>query len=153
MLLDGIQFHCIGDTARLPRTLQDKISEAQCITSGNTGMKFVMAIGYGGHSDLVQACKALAREVQQGKLAVQDIDQINLSRRLMLGERCEDVGAPELLVRTSGEQRLSNFMLWHLAYSELVFEKKLWPDFGEEEYKNALVAFQGRKRTLGVRHS
>ncbi|EFJ35124.1 hypothetical protein SELMODRAFT_79880 [Selaginella moellendorffii] len=152
ILLDGIQFHCIGDTARLPRPLQAKISDAQSITSGNTGMKLVMAIGYGGHSDLVQTCQALAREVEQGKMAVEEIDQINLAKRLMLGERCEDVGAPELLVRTSGEQRLSNFMLWHLAYSELVFEKKLWPDFGEEEYKNALVEFQGRMRTFGVKH-
>ncbi|XP_024523921.1 dehydrodolichyl diphosphate synthase 2 [Selaginella moellendorffii] len=136
----------------LPRPLQAKISDAQSITSGNTGMKLVMAIGYGGHSDLVQTCQALAREVEQGKMAVEEIDQINLAKRLMLGERCEDVGAPELLVRTSGEQRLSNFMLWHLAYSELVFEKKLWPDFGEEEYKNALVEFQGRMRTFGVKH-
>ncbi|EFJ07575.1 hypothetical protein SELMODRAFT_236294 [Selaginella moellendorffii] len=149
VLKDGLKVRCIGDMSKLPRSLQAKISEAHEMTRDSKDLKFILAIAYGGWEDVLQACQRIASEVEQGVVKANDIDQCYLRKKMLLTEWDEEVGDPDLLIRTSGEQRLSNYLMNNLSYTELVFTEKLWPDFNEEDYVKAVVEFQERNRRYG----
>lgn len=135
----------IGELEVFPANLQSEIKTAATKTSENTGMKFTIAVNYGGRRELTQAMVSIATEVEKGKLAPEQIDEDLITSRTWLSEGVE----PDLFIRTGGEQRLSNFLLWHLAYTELFFTDTLWPDFDSEELDSAIAVFSKRQRRFG----
>jgi len=141
----NVQVRIIGDRSQLTENMLQHIAQAEKLTAENTGLKFVVAFNYGGYWDITTACKQIASEVQRGVLTVDAVTPELIRQRLTL----KDLPDPDLFIRSSGEQRLSNFMLWHLAYSELYFTDVLWPDFGEAELDKALAFFASRERRFG----
>ena len=135
----------IGRLDRLPEEAFKKLMGAIEKTSKNTGGSIVLALNYGGRAEIVDAVKSLVKDSLAGKIKVDEIDEKSISDRLYAPE----IPDPELMIRTSGEMRLSNFLLWQLSYSELYITDTLWPDFGREQLKNALESFKGRKRRFG----
>ncbi len=135
----------IGDHDAFPDGLRKQMADAEATTAGNSGLKLMVAVGYGGRWDMGQAARALALEVEQGRLQAAQVDAEHLGSHLSLG----DLPDPDLFVRTGGEYRISNFLLWNLAYTELYFTDVLWPDFGEEELQRAFDWFAGRERRFG----
>lgn len=142
---NNIRLVIMGDLSGFTEQIQTLVHEAQEQTRNNSAMTLVVAANYGGQWDIVQAAKQMAQDVQQGKLNADDIDEQTFHRYTWLNE----FPAPDLMIRTGGEQRISNFMLWQTAYSEFYFSDALWPDFKEQEYKKALVAFADRTRRFG----
>ncbi len=142
---NGIQLRLIGAREHLPEILRRRIAAAEARTSANARMTLVLAVAYGGRWDLVQAARRLAAKARVGEISPDDIDEAALGRHLALA----GLPAPDLLIRTGGERRISNFLLWDLAYSELYFTDALWPDFGADEFAAALASFQGRQRRFG----
>ena len=126
-----------------------KIEKALELTASNTGLQFNIALNYGGREEILRAVKAIAAKAQEGLIAPEDIDYDMISSQLYTG--MYDVPDPDVVIRTSGEERLSNFLLWQAAYSEFVFSDVLWPDFTQEEYEKCLEEFQGRDRRFGGR--
>ena len=141
----GMRFDCIGDLTVVPYSLRREIERAIEQTADNTSVEFVMAINYGGQQDILQACQAIAAEIESGAINASEIDRALFERHLYTGRKQN----PDLLIRTSGEQRLSNFLLWQLAYTELYFTDTLWPDFGRAEFHQALLVYQARNRRFG----
>lgn len=145
LIQEGVQIHFVGDLESLPASLQEEIERAVTATQANKTIRFVVATNYGGRREILQACRAIAQEVQQGQLQVEDIDESLFERHLYTA----GMGDPDLLIRTSGEMRISNFLLWQLAYSELYVTETLWPDFDRAEFHRALSDFQHRHRRFG----
>jgi undecaprenyl diphosphate synthase len=142
---NNIQFRVIGDIKSLPKKLQQEIYNAEKLTVTNTGLKLIIALSYSGRWDIVEAARELGAEIEAGKLTAQDI-----TIEKFHGHTClHDLPEPDLLIRTSGEQRISNFMLWQLAYTELYFTDVLWPDFREAEFIKALDDYSQRSRRFG----
>jgi undecaprenyl diphosphate synthase len=141
-----IAFQAMGDLARLPGEVQRQLAAVTAATSSSQKMVLTVALSYGSRSEIVQAAQALAREVREGRLEPQEIDQHLLSRFLYTA----NLPDPDLLIRTSGEYRLSNFLLWQSAYTELYFTDTLWPDFREDAFLQALLDYQGRTRRFGL---
>ena len=135
----------IGDRSAFSDNIQAHMARAEELTRENTQMTLVIAANYGGHWDITQASQAVARKVQAGELEPSDITDDLIQQHLSIG----DLPMPDLMIRTAGEQRISNFMLWHLAYTELYFSPVYWPDFREAEMEQALQAYAGRKRRFG----
>jgi undecaprenyl diphosphate synthase len=135
----------IGDRKTLSVRLQTRIAEAEAKTAGNDGLKFQIAVSYGGRWDLVQAAQKLARQCAQGALLAQDITEARFGAGLALSGLPE----PDLFIRTGGERRISNFLLWDLAYTELYFCDRLWPEFDAAELDAALTFFASRERRFG----
>ena len=135
----------IGERSAFAAKLAAKMTEAEQLTRANQGLKLVIAVNYGGRWDITQATRALAREVAAGALAPEAIDEKLLQSRLALA----DLPEPDLFIRTGGEQRVSNFLLWQLAYTELYFTDTLWPDFDDRAFDAALESFAGRQRRFG----
>ncbi|XP_022682334.1 uncharacterized protein LOC101765166 [Setaria italica] len=152
-LREGIRLRVIGDSSRLPVSLQKTAREAEAATRNNSQLDLTLAISYSGRRDIVQACRSLAQKVHDRQLRPEDIDESLFAAELETSpaDEHELLPYPDLLIRTSGELRLSNFLLWQSAYSELFFTDTLWPDFGEADYLEALVSFQSRERRFGVR--
>ncbi|RLN29998.1 dehydrodolichyl diphosphate synthase 2-like [Panicum miliaceum] len=147
---EGIRVHITGDPSRRPASLQEAIREVEEVTRNNSRFHMILATCYSGRWDIVQACRELATKVQDKLLNPEDIDEAMLTDHLstnVLGE----LACPDLLIRSSGELRLSNFLLWQSAYTELYFTNALWPDFDEDEYIQALKDFQRRDRRFGQR--
>jgi undecaprenyl diphosphate synthase len=142
---NNIQLRFIGDRTRFSEKLCQKILEVEVLTSKNTGMTLIIAADYGGQWDICQAVKKLALAVEEGKLSSNDISPASIASHLSFA----DLPNPDLFIRTSGELRISNFMLWQLAYSELYFTNTLWPDFNEQELENALTHYANRERRFG----
>jgi undecaprenyl diphosphate synthase len=142
----GIRLRVIGERSILPQTLREHIQEAENLTAANRKMTLVIAVNYGGRWDIVQAAQRIAAEVASGALAPERIDEETLAAFLSTAEWPE----PDLFIRTGGEQRISNFLLWPLAYTELYFTAVLWPDFGETELEEAFAEFAGRERRFGL---
>ena len=142
---NNIQLHVIGNTSMLPPRAQQEIQEACRETSGNTGMKLIMALSYSSTWEIVHAVKSIAHEVAEGRLLPQDIDQQVFNSFLCTAP----FPHPELLIRTSGEFRISNFLLYQIAYSELYFTPTLWPDFRKHNLYEALIDYQSRERRFG----
>ncbi|NJN22518.1 MAG: isoprenyl transferase [Leptolyngbya sp. RL_3_1] len=134
-----------GDLTPLPALLRSQMHRATTATAQNRAVTFNVAVNYGSRLEIVQACRHLAEQVQQGRLAPDDIDETRLEQHLYTGS----LPGPDLLIRTSGEQRLSNYLLWQLAYAELYFTDTLWPDFDRPAFAEALQAFQRRDRRFG----
>jgi undecaprenyl diphosphate synthase len=130
---------------RVPRSVLKEIREAEKLTAANTGTTLSIAFNYGGRAEVVDAVKELAREVRDGKLRPESIDEKTIAERLYV----PDMPPPDLLIRTSGEQRISNFLLWEVAYSELWFTPVFWPDFDREHLYEAIRDFQKRSRRYG----
>jgi len=142
----GVRFRVIGERARLPGDVQDLIDAAEARTRDNTGLNLIIALSYGGRAELVNAARALAERVRAGELDPAAIDEAEFSRHL----ETAGIPDPDLLIRTSGEQRISNFLLWQCAYTEFVFTDTLWPDFGAEAFREAVSEFQSRERRYGA---
>jgi undecaprenyl diphosphate synthase len=115
------------------------------VTTGGTRMKLIVALSYSSRWEISEACRRIAAAVQEGRLNLNDIDEETVSASLAT----HDIPDPELMIRTSGEKRISNFLLWQLAYTELYFTEKLWPDFGKEDFYKAVADFQKRERRYG----
>jgi len=140
-----IQLRFIGDRTRFNEKLCDKIREVEALTRENEGMILLVAADYGGQWDICQATRALAKQVEAGQLSSDDITPAHIAKHLSFA----DLPDPDLFIRTSGELRISNFMLWQLAYSEFYFTNTLWPDFDESELDKAFAHYATRERRYG----
>lgn len=145
LLDNNVRLLTIGDLESLPRRTEEKLRSAKRKTADNTGLNLVLALSYSARWEIVQAVKDMAHAVRNGQLLPDEIDQDIFKEFLTT----RDIPDPELLIRTSGELRLSNFMLWQLAYTELYFTPTLWPDFRKENFYQALLDFQNRERRFG----
>ena len=142
---EGIRLQFLGDLSALPATLQSEMTHACEMTAQNRGVTFNVAVNYGSRLEITRACQALAEQVQRGYIQPEDIDETAISRQLYTPDGLD----PDLLIRTSGEQRLSNYLLWQLAYTELYFTERYWPDFDRVAFHEALLAYQQRDRRFG----
>jgi undecaprenyl diphosphate synthase len=142
---NNVVLKVVGDHSAFPEALQQEIVRAEEMTSTNTGLKLVVAANYGGRWDIVQATRALAAEAAAGKIDPSQIDEASLDRHLSLYGMPE----PDLFIRTGGEERVSNFLLWQLAYCEMHFTETLWPDFDGDAFDVALNSFSRRQRRFG----
>jgi undecaprenyl diphosphate synthase len=145
LMKNNIRLQTIGDLSRLPQTTYDKFMECIQQTSQNTGLTLIIALSYSARWEIIQAAQHMAQAVQEGTLLPEDINEETISNYLTTAQ----VPDPDLLIRTSGELRISNFLLWQLAYSELYFTNCLWPDFTNEEFYHAIVDYQHRERRFG----
>ncbi len=142
---NNVRLRVIGDRSAFGRGLQRRIEETEKLTKDNQGMTLVVAANYGGRWDITQAARVLARRVQEGELAVSDINSELFQSVLSI----HDLPEPDLFIRTGGEQRISNFLLWQLAYTELYFTDILWPDFDRHAFDEALASYARRQRRFG----
>ena len=142
---NNISFRVIGDIEKLPANVQQRLNTCVAHTSHNTGMCLVLALSYSSRWEITEAARQIADLVQKGELKPEQIDSELISRHLTT----HFMPDPDLLIRTSGEQRLSNFLLWQAAYAELWFTEKLWPEFSEDDLDEALKWFAGRERRFG----
>ena len=142
---EGVRLRVIGNRARFDGDIQALISEAEERTRGNTRLNLTIALSYGGRQEIVDAAKTLAAKVQNGELALEDVNENAFQGALYTA----DLPDPDVVIRTSGEQRVSNFLLWQVAYAEFVFTDVLWPDFDESHMADALNDFRGRERRFG----
>ncbi len=142
---NNIRLHVIGDMNMLPEYAKKELDEALQITSPNTGLNLIMALSYSGRWELLNAVKSIAYEVKEGKLEINSIDQDVLQSHLCTSNFPD----PELMIRTSGEYRISNFLLYQLAYAELYFTSVRWPDFRKENLYEAIFDYQQRERRFG----
>jgi undecaprenyl diphosphate synthase len=140
-----VRLRVIGDRRGLNLALQDRIHRAEHLTAGNSDLQLFIAVNYGGRWDITVAAQRLARQVAAGALLPEEVTAETLSAETALGQ----VADVDLLIRTGGERRVSNFLLWQLAYSELYFSDTLWPDFHQPEYAQALTWFASRERRYG----
>ncbi|HID50201.1 MAG TPA: di-trans,poly-cis-decaprenylcistransferase, partial [Chromatiales bacterium] len=142
---NNVQLRIIGDKSAFPAKIQQRIVEAETLTGDNTGLVLNIAANYGGKWDICQAVRQLAEQVRRGELAPEAITESTIADRLCM----HDLPEPDLFIRTGGEQRISNFLIWQLAYTELFFTPVLWPDFNREEFEKALISFSHRQRRFG----
>ena len=142
---NNARFRVIGDRSRLPQNVQDAIKSMEDHTSVNTSTCMVLALSYSSKWELTNAMRQIAQEVKEGTLEPNDVDEACVDRHLATNFMPE----PELLIRTGGEQRLSNYLLWQCAYSEFYFTDTYWPDFGEDEFCKAICDYQHRQRRFG----
>lgn len=142
---NNICLHVIGDMSMLPAYAQQELNEALEITAGNSGLNLIMALSYSGRWELLNAVKSIANEVKNNRLQVEAIDQDVLQKYLCTS----DFPDPELMIRTSGEYRISNFLLYQLAYAELYFTNVRWPEFRKNNLYEALIDYQARERRFG----
>jgi len=146
LLIDNqVRFKQVGDSSLLPEVLQRKLSQMEAITSENKGLKLTLAIGYGAQQDIIRAVKLLIDDVKHGKIEESEIDEIKFSEYLSF----DQLPKLDLIIRTSGETRLSNFMLWESAYSEIHFTETLWPNFEEQEFIEILQNYSNSERRFG----
>ena len=145
MMKNEIRLLAIGDTRRLPAILQQELQSVVDATQHNRRLTVLLALSYGGREDIVRAARTLARCARDGDLDPDDIDETRFAQHLFTA----DVPDPDLLIRTSGEMRLSNFFLWQAAYTEIFVTDTLWPDFREPEFLAALAQYQQRERRFG----
>ena len=143
---NGVRLKVIGQLTRLAPDIVGMISHAETLTRENSRITLTIALSYGGRAEIVAAVQAIAAEVARGSLAAEDVDEDCLAKHLFTA----DIPDPDLLIRTSGEQRISNFLLWQCAYSELVFTKTLWPDFSRKDLEQAIDEYCGRERRYGA---
>ena len=142
---NNVKLEFIGARDLLQKGLLEKIEDAESLTSGNDGLNLIIAVAYGGRWDIVNAAKRVAEQVRDETLALDDVDESVFAKELQLADRPD----ADLLIRTGGEQRISNFLLWNLAYAELYFTDKLWPDFNARDFEDAIGHFANRQRRYG----
>jgi undecaprenyl diphosphate synthase len=142
---NGVRLRSIGDESKLPDACLSELHKAKKETASNTSVDLVLALNYSSRWEIMDAVKNIAVKVEKGELKSTDIDTSFFENQLCT----KDIPDPELLIRTSGEYRLSNFLLWQVAYAELYFTDKLWPDFSKEDLYSAVIDYQGRERRFG----
>ncbi|WP_304061353.1 isoprenyl transferase [Hoylesella loescheii] len=142
---NNVRFQVVGDIERLPQSVQDKLRETMEHTARNTAMTMVVALSYSSRWELTRAAQSIARDVKEGTLQPEDITEELMNQRLETAFMPD----PELLIRTGGELRISNYMLWQIAYSELYFCDTYWPDFNEVDLHQAIASYQARQRRFG----
>ncbi len=142
---NNVRFQVIGDMTRLPVEVQEKLQETMDHTAANTAMTMVVALSYSSRWEITDTMKQLAVEIKEGKIAPDDITEDTITEHLQTSFMPD----PELLIRTGGELRISNYLLWQIAYSELYFCDTYWPDFNEEDLKKAIISYQSRQRRFG----
>lgn len=142
---NNVRFQVVGDIQRLPQSVQDKLQETMEHTAQNTAMTMVVALSYSSRWELTRAAQSIARDVKAGALQPEDITEELMNERLETAFMPD----PELLIRTGGELRISNYMLWQIAYSELYFCDTYWPDFDEADLHQAIASYQARQRRFG----
>lgn len=140
-----VRLNIIGDLSRFSAKLQQKITEAQALTAGNTGLTLNVAANYGGRWDIANAAQQLAQQVAAGTLRAEDITEQQLAAHIQMHDQPE----LDLLIRTGGDIRISNFLLWQAAYAELLFIDTLWPDFDDQVFADAIASFVSRERRFG----
>ncbi len=145
MIKNNIRMTAIGDFDRLAEDVRKRLFETIELTSGSTGLNLVIALSYSSRWEMAEAVKEIALEIESKKLKPEDINSVLFEKYL----KTSGIPDPDLLIRTSGEERISNFLLWQLAYTELYFTSKLWPDFGKDDLYNAIIDFQKRERRFG----
>jgi len=143
---NGVRLRIIGDRTKLPADIVGMIDNAETLTAGNDRLNLSIALSYGGRAEIALAARRLAEDAVAGRIASAAIDEDAFAARLLTA----DIPDPDLLIRTSGEQRISNFLLWQTAYAELVFTPTLWPDFAKSDLEKALRDYQGRDRRYGA---
>lgn len=146
LVKNGIRFKAIGNIGELPESIQNIIKEVEAKTKDNKGMVLNLALSYGGRTEIVEAAKKVALEARRGALDIADITEETFARYLYT----DGIPDPDLLIRTSGEFRISNFLLWQLAYTEIYVTDVLWPDFNRQHLIEALLDFQNRERRFGL---
>ncbi|WP_027074442.1 isoprenyl transferase [Mannheimia granulomatis] len=142
---NNIRLNIIGDKSAFSENLQKRIAESEKLTENNTGLILNIAANYGGYRDIVQAAQKVAAQVKKNQLTIEQITPELFQQQLSTGNQPE----VDLLIRTSGEQRISNFLLWQIAYAELFFTPVLWPDFDDETFSQAILSYQQRERRFG----
>ncbi len=142
----GVRLRIIGERSSLPERLQQGIAAAEAATEQNTNLLLQIAANYGGRWDIVQAARRLATAVQSGQLLPEAIDEARFAQALSFGDQPD----PDLFIRTGGEQRLSNFLLWQSAYAELYFSERMWPEFDAKAYGEAIADYNRRQRRFGL---
>lgn len=145
MVQENVQIKFVGNLNALPRSLQAEIERSMTDTQQNRAIRFTVATNYGGREEIMHACRAIAHQVQQGLLQPDEIDEALFESHLYTAGICD----PDLLIRTSGEMRISNFLLWQMAYAEIYITETLWPDFDRSEFHRALCSYQQRDRRFG----
>ncbi|OKH21696.1 di-trans,poly-cis-decaprenylcistransferase [Hydrococcus rivularis NIES-593] len=145
MMEENVRIRFVGNLESLPPSLQAEIERSMEETKDNLGIQFTVATNYGGRQEIVQACRAIAAKVRQGAIEPEEIDEALVERHLYT---C-GLPSPDLLIRTSGEMRISNFLLWQMAYAEIYVTPTLWPDFDRAQFHQALSAYQQRERRFG----
>lgn len=143
---NGVRLNFIGDRTQFSQKLQDKIEESEKITVGNDKFLLNIAANYGGRWDIVQACKSISQKVQDQQLKIEDISEQEFASYLSTGSLPD----PDLFIRTAGEQRISNFLIWQMAYTEFYYTDVFWPEFDEQQLHLALEQFSLRKRKFGL---
>jgi len=146
LMKNGIKLEAIGDLSQLPETCNKQLEETVQATAGNERMTLILALSYSGRWDIIEATRKIARQVKEGSLEPENIDENVLNSALNTARYPN----PELLIRTSGEQRISNFLLWEIAYAEMHFTPVLWPDFTKDDFYRALLDYQSRDRRFGL---
>lgn len=142
---NNVRFRVIGDTARLPQSVQDKLRQTEEHTAANDAMTMVVALSYSSRWEITRAAQQIARAAAQGQLSPDDISEQTLSQYMQTAFMPD----PDLLIRTGGELRVSNYLLWQIAYSELYFTPTYWPDFSEDDLRQAIASYQSRQRRYG----
>lgn len=142
---NNVQMSFIGERSAFPEKMREQMQTAEEKTANNTGLKLAIAVNYGGRWDIVNAARTIAERVRDGDLSPDQVDLQTFSSELSLADR----GEPDVLIRTGGEQRISNYLLWQLAYTEFYFTQILWPDFDEAELDRAIDTFSNRQRRFG----
>ena len=142
---NNVRFRVVGDRSRIPEMVNKKLAETEAHTAGNSAMTMVVALSYSSRLELTRVAQQIAQEVKDGKLDVNDINEDTVDKRLWTNFMPD----PELLIRTGGELRISNYLLWQIAYSELYFCDTYWPDFSEEDLHKAIASYQNRQRRFG----
>lgn len=142
---ENVKIRFVGNLEDLPDSLRQEISRSMEDTKDNQGIQFTVATNYGGRQEIIQACQAIASKVEQGYLAASQVNEELFEQHLYT----QGIPHPDLLIRTSGEMRISNFLLWQMAYAEIYVTSTLWPDFNRVEFHKALIAYQQRDRRFG----
>lgn len=142
---NNVRFRVIGDIGLIPEDVQQKLHATEEHTAANSTMTMIVALSYSSRWEITKAVRDISSEVKQGKIAIDDIDEDMVSRHM----ETNFMPDPDLLIRTGGELRISNYLLWQIAYSELYFCDTYWPDFNEEELHKAIISYQGRQRRFG----
>jgi undecaprenyl diphosphate synthase len=145
LLKNNIRLRAIGDLDRLAGDVREQLSETLRITTASTGLNLVIAISYSSRWEITNAARLISRDVKKGIIDPESITEDNFEKYLTTA----GIPDPELMIRTSGELRISNFLLWQIAYTEFYFTEKLWPDFGKDDFYNAIIDFQKRERRFG----
>ena len=145
MVQENVQVQFVGNLDALPSSLQAEIARSMADTQHNRDVRFIVATNYGGRQEIMHACRALAHQVQQGLIQPDEIDEALFESHLYTSGICD----PDLLIRTSGEMRISNFLLWQMAYAEIYITETLWPDFDRTAFHRALYSYQQRNRRFG----